>query len=162
MGSMFDKAKQQANNQKDFSNKQYDDNNKVPPSGIQYTIGSLIIDDDGSEMFVKPENYRDVIYPLNYVTNVFKLSKNAPFIVALNHQLQLEMLQAIKEWGESDAATTDETLLIIDAEKYPTAADYYEDPTMRAVFVKLVTTEGAEVTEEVVAKGKSLFAKTKR
>lgn len=115
MGSMFDKAKQQANNQKDFSNKQYDDNNKVPPSGIQYTIGSLIIDDDGSEMFVKPENYRDVIYPLNYVTNVFKLSKNAPFIVALNHQLQLEMLQAIKEWGESDAATTDETLLIIDA-----------------------------------------------
>ena len=162
MGSLFNKAKLIAQQANGFNDKQYDDNNKISPSGIQYTIGSVIEDDEGSLLFIKPESYRDVIYPLNYATNVFKLAKNAPFLVALNHQLQLEMLQAVKEWGESDAATTEETLLVI-AEKYPTAADYFEDNSMRAVFVKLHTNkEGAVVAEEVVEKGRALFAKTKR
>ena len=161
MGSLFNKAKAtaQANG---FNANQYADNSKISPSGIHYTMGS-VIEDEGALLFIKPESYRDVVYPWNYVTNVFKLAKNAPFLVALNHQLQLEMLSAVKEWGESDAASTEETLLVIDPERYPTAAEYFEDCTMRAVFVKLHTTkEGAAVGEDVVEKGRALFAKTKR
>lgn len=161
MGNLFNKMKEASTNSLD--NRQFkDDDGKVEVSGIQYASGVIISDDDDSDITILAESFKDVAFPLHYESKVFKLSKHASFAVALSHQLRIETLQAVKEWGESDEASDEVTLLVIDPEKYPTAGDYYEDASIRAIFVKLAKTEGADVAEDVVAKGKALFSRTKR
>ena len=161
MGSMFNKAKS-SSIQKNFQNQQYQDDNKVELSGIQFVSGVVIEDETDESIFVLADGFKDVAFSLNYETNIFKLSKHAKFEIALSHQLRLETYQAVKAWGESPEASDEVTLLEISEDEYPTAGDYYSDPTIRAVFVKLAKTEGTTVTEDVVSKGKSLFAKAKR
>ena len=162
MGNLFNKLKETSTNGNNgFEGRQFKDEDKIEASGIQYATGVTIPDDEG-DINVLSESFRDVAFPWHYENNVFKLSKNARFEVALSHQLRLETYQAVKEWGESEVATDEVSLLVIDQEKYPTAGDYYEDPSIRAVFVKLAKTESADVTEDVVSRGKSLFGRTKR
>ena len=162
MGNLFNKVKATSTNSNNsVEGRQYKDEEKVEVSGIQYATGVVIADDEG-DINVLAESFKDVAFPLHYENNIFKLSKHAKFEVALSHQLRLETYQAVKEWGESDEATNEVTLLVIDQEKFPTAGDYYEDPSIRAIFVKLAKTESADVTEEVVSRGRSLFIRTKR
>ena len=162
MGSLFNKAKSTAQQANGFNDKHYQDNTQVALSGIQFATGIVIEGEDGSPLFIIADGFKDVNFSLNYESNVFKLSKNARLEIALSHQLRLETYLAVKAWGESAAASDEVTVLEIDPEQYPTAGDYYDDPTMRAIFVKLAKGDGAVVADEVVEKGRALFAKTKR
>ena len=164
MGSLFNKVKETSTNSNNniLEGRQYKDEDKVELSGIQYTTGVVITDESDNDINILAESFKDVAFPLHYENKIFKLSKNAKLEIALSHQLRLETYMAITEWGESDEATGEVTLLTIDPQKYPTAGDYYEDPSIRAVFVKLAAKEGADVTEEVVSRGKALFSRAKR
>lgn len=162
MGNLFNKVKASTNGNSNVEGRQFkDDEGKVEISGIQYASGVTISDDD-NDIIILAESFKDVAFPLHYESKVFKLSKHAPLAVSLSHQLRLETYQAVKEWGESEDATDEVTLLHIDPERYPTAGDYYEDASIRAIFVKLAKGDGADVTEDVVARGKTLFSRTKR
>lgn len=157
---MFDKAKQQSSSSLN-NQQQYQDESKLQPSGIQYCTG-VVIENDGEVFHILADGWKDVTFSLNFETNIFKLSKTARFEIALSHQLRLETYKAVENWGNSLEASDEVTLLEISEEVYPTAGDYYSDPTLRAVFVKLAKTENAKVDEKVVARGKSLFSMAKR